>query len=66
MTTNTAEQQAFLVETTKLVAAALAGGHATKPSQPSADTIAQHAYEIASATYEKLKKQGWLGHNHPA
>jgi hypothetical protein len=62
MTINMAEQEAFLVETTKLVAAALASGHATKPHQQSPEVIAGHAFEIAEAAYKKLKEKGWIGH----
>lgn len=61
------EKEVFIVDTTKQIAAALSAGHlvnTTSANYPKPAEIADHAYQIAEATYERLKQSGWIGRAH--
>lgn len=63
------EKEVFMVETTRQIVAALSAGHfanSNNSSYPKPADIADHAYQIAEATYERLKREGWLGRAHQA
>jgi hypothetical protein len=60
------EQEEFLVETTKLVAASLVTGLGTSAHLPAPNVVAESAFEIAQATYAVLKQKGWIGHRRSA
>jgi hypothetical protein len=58
------EKEVFIVDTTKQIAAALSAAHlanTTSANFPKPAEIADQAYQIAEATYERLKHYGWIG-----
>jgi hypothetical protein len=62
------EKEVFIVDATKQIVAALSVGHfanQTSTNYPKPADIAGHAYQIAEATYERLKHSGWIGRARP-
>ncbi|CAE6820657.1 hypothetical protein R70006_06181 [Paraburkholderia domus] len=58
------EKEVFIVDATKQIVAALSAGHlanTTSANFPKPAEIADQAYQIAEATYERLKHLGWIG-----
>jgi hypothetical protein len=58
------EKEVFIVGATTQIAAALSAGHlanTTSANFPQPAQIADQAYLIAEATYERLKQSGWIG-----
>ncbi|HDR8938565.1 MULTISPECIES: hypothetical protein [Burkholderia] len=62
MAVDTLKQQGeFLVEASKQAMAALVSGYAANGRTIKKDEVADEAYALAAALYEKLKRQGWVG-----